>query len=126
MERNLAYVPGTDRSQRFDLYYSAAAANAAPFVVFIHGGGFIEGDKAAIAGGEHPAPVILSELMTRGYVVASSTTVSPAKRLSLPRSRTVRQRSVSSAPTPRGSGWPRSVSASSGRAQEATSLRCSA
>jgi acetyl esterase/lipase len=71
MERNLPYVQGADRSQRFDLYYSAAAANAAPFVVFIHGGGFLEGDKMGIASGEHPSHAILSELMARGYVVAS-------------------------------------------------------
>jgi triacylglycerol lipase len=42
--RDIAY--GSDERHRLDVYLPVGAAGSAPVVVFLHGGGFIRGDKA--------------------------------------------------------------------------------
>lgn len=44
VNRNVAY--GTDRRQRVDVYLPAARTRPVPFVAFLHGGGWRNGDKA--------------------------------------------------------------------------------
>ena len=69
--RNLLYVEGGDDSQRLDLYFSTANLRPAPLAIFVHGGGFFEGDKAGIGAPTLPPFFVLTELLSRGYVVAS-------------------------------------------------------
>ncbi len=45
VERDLAY--GSDERQRLDLFIPTAADGARPVVAFVHGGGFVGGDKGA-------------------------------------------------------------------------------
>lgn len=62
--RNIAY--GKDPAQRFDLYLPAGAKNV-PVVFFVHGGGWVIGDKAnaGIAN-------TLAHWLPKGYAVVSS------------------------------------------------------
>ncbi|MCA9057281.1 MAG: alpha/beta hydrolase [Planctomycetaceae bacterium] len=63
MERDLAYVPNGDESQRLDLYLPEKAADhPLPLVVHIHGGGWRAGSKF---------PCSFVFLVNQGYVVAS-------------------------------------------------------
>lgn len=43
LERDLAY--GTDPRQRLDVHAAAGPGQPAPVVLFVHGGGFVRGDK---------------------------------------------------------------------------------
>jgi acetyl esterase/lipase len=60
--RDIPYVVGGDEHQRLDLYLPEAGGAACPLVVWIHGGGWLGGDKASC-----PA----KWLSARGYAVAS-------------------------------------------------------
>lgn len=64
VERDLAYA-SISQAERLDLYLPAGGTPPHPVILFIHGGGFISGDKAD--GQEAPA----LEGLTRGYAVAS-------------------------------------------------------
>ena len=62
IHRNLTYAVRGGRSQRLDLYVPAAP-RPAPIVVWIHGGGWIAGDKAY--------RVLVRDLTRDGFAVAS-------------------------------------------------------
>jgi acetyl esterase len=47
-QRDLAYLPN-ERSARLDVYRPARHSNPLPVVVWVHGGGFMSGDKAHVA-----------------------------------------------------------------------------
>ncbi len=59
---DVEYVAGGGAPQSLDVYVPAGATGALPLVAYIHGGGWIEGDKAYCAA---------LPLLKRGYVVAS-------------------------------------------------------
>lgn len=60
-ERDLAY--GDDPKQRIDLYFPKAAPAKAPVFLFIHGGGFREGDRAQYG-------YVAAPLAARGVITA--------------------------------------------------------
>jgi len=63
MERDLAYIPDGDVSQKLDLYLpEETPEHPLPLIVHIHGGGWQ-------GGGKFPSPFI--EMALRGYAVAS-------------------------------------------------------
>jgi acetyl esterase/lipase len=62
VERDLEYVKDGHERNRLDLYLPEKADARLPLVVWIHGGGWTQGDKA-------PCP--LAWLVPKGYVVAS-------------------------------------------------------
>lgn len=75
--RDLAYDPA-DPDGRLDLYAPAGAAGPLPTVVWVHGGGFISGDKADIA---NYARVLAGQ----GFAVASvQYTIAPEARYPTP------------------------------------------
>jgi acetyl esterase/lipase len=59
---DISYVPHGGRSQTLDLYVPDLPATPQPVMVWIHGGGWFSGDKAAPPG---------MGLLQRGFVVAS-------------------------------------------------------
>jgi acetyl esterase/lipase len=61
-EYDVEYVPGGGKSQALDVYYPAKADKPLPIAIFIHGGGWVSGDKGG-------CPLV--PLTQRGYVVAS-------------------------------------------------------
>ncbi|MDA3646794.1 alpha/beta hydrolase [Saccharopolyspora indica] len=63
--RDLAYAT-TSPAQKLDLYLPQQKSGAAPLIILIHGGGFIQGDKAQ-PGDLH----VVSAQLSRGYAVAS-------------------------------------------------------
>ena len=69
--RNVQYVEGGIEAQRLDLYFSSANLTPAPLAVYLHGGAFSSGDKLRIAARNGQPYFVLSELLSRGYVVAS-------------------------------------------------------
>jgi acetyl esterase/lipase len=64
--RDVDYCGSGDSAQKMDIYYPASQSAAMPLAVYIHGGGWVEGDKAS---GE--ADAYFQELLKRGYVVIS-------------------------------------------------------
>ena len=62
VERNLEYVKDGHERNRLDLYLPEKADGPLPLVVWIHGGGWTQGDKA-------PCPLL--PLVPKGYAVAS-------------------------------------------------------
>ncbi|HEY1922835.1 MAG TPA: alpha/beta hydrolase [Tepidisphaeraceae bacterium] len=60
--RDIAYVPHAGRSQLLDIYVPNVSTAPRPLMIWIHGGGWSTGDKAAPPG---------MGLLLRGYVVAS-------------------------------------------------------
>ena len=64
--RDVVYGNGGGIDLKLDLYYSTAPFDPAPLIVFIHGGGFIGGDKAFVTNYAE-----FGELMAKGYAVAS-------------------------------------------------------
>ncbi len=69
--RNLQYVGNGVASQRLDLYFSEANLAPAPLAIYMHGGAFSSGDKLRIASRNAQPYLVLAELLSRGYVVAS-------------------------------------------------------
>jgi acetyl esterase/lipase len=61
-ERDLEYVKGGHERNRLDLYLPEKAEGPLPLVVWIHGGGWTQGNKA-------PCPLVW--LVPKGYAVAS-------------------------------------------------------
>lgn len=72
---NLVFLP-EDRPERLDLYvtYRRDFKVRRPGVLFIHGGGFVKGDKA-----EHRSASVSADLARAGYVVVSCNYVLGAK-----------------------------------------------
>ena len=64
--KDIVYGSGGGQELRLDLYYSTAGFEPAPLVVYIHGGGFVGGDKADLA-----YYLEFSELLAKGYSIAS-------------------------------------------------------
>jgi acetyl esterase/lipase len=62
IERNLAYVADGHERHRLDLYLPEKGAGPFPVVIWLHGGGWVRGDKANC----HAAP-----LVARGYAAVS-------------------------------------------------------
>lgn len=62
--RDLAYVPHGHNHQKLDLYLPENAQTPTPLVVWIHGGGWVDGDKAG-------CPPLTSGFLQRGYAAAS-------------------------------------------------------
>jgi acetyl esterase/lipase len=62
VERNLAYAADGHERHRLDLYLPEKGAGPFPVVIWLHGGGWIRGDKANC----HAAP-----LVARGYAAVS-------------------------------------------------------
>jgi acetyl esterase/lipase len=62
VERNLEYVANGHERHRLDLYLPEKGAGSFPVVIWLHGGGWIRGDKANC----HAAP-----LVAKGYVAVS-------------------------------------------------------
>jgi acetyl esterase/lipase len=71
VDRDIPYVEAGHPSQRLDLYFSAVSLRPAPLAVYIHGGAFFAGDKFEIAAPGTPFAIMLGELLSRGYTVAS-------------------------------------------------------
>ncbi|MHC1785440.1 MAG: alpha/beta fold hydrolase [Anaerolineaceae bacterium] len=57
---------GRDAAQKMDIYYPTNQSAAMPAVVYVHGGGWVEGDKSSLE-----AKSYIEELLNRGYVVFS-------------------------------------------------------
>jgi acetyl esterase/lipase len=62
--RDTAY--GLDPAQKMDIHYPSGQSAAMPAVVYVHGGGWVEGDKTSPEADE-----FIDELLGRGYVVFS-------------------------------------------------------
>ena len=60
---NLQYGDGTNTANLLDIYLPEKFENPVPLVVWIHGGGWAQGDKS-------PAPQFM-QLLSRGFAVAS-------------------------------------------------------
>jgi acetyl esterase/lipase len=60
--RDLSYVENGHERNRLDLYLPAKADKASPLVLWIHGGGWLAGDKK---------PCLMAWLTLKGYAVAS-------------------------------------------------------
>jgi len=60
--RNLEYVPGGHERNRLDLYLPEKAARPLPVIVWIHGGGWTNGDKARVP---------IASFATNGYAIAA-------------------------------------------------------
>ena len=60
--KGVPYIPGAQRSQQLDIYRPRAGAQRAPVLVYIHGGGWVLGDKR-----EQGLPMML-HLAARGWV----------------------------------------------------------
>jgi acetyl esterase/lipase len=63
--RNLEYVPGGGRANSLDLYRPRPPAGPLPVILYIHGGGWSEGDKAEARGALQQA------LVARHFALAS-------------------------------------------------------
>jgi acetyl esterase/lipase len=61
---DIAY--GSDSAQKMDIYYPANQSAAMPAVVYVHGGGWVEGDKSSLEANSYT-----DELLNRGYVIFS-------------------------------------------------------
>ncbi len=57
---------GPDRAQKMDIHFITGQSDAMPAVVYIHGGGWVEGDKSS-----PEADIYIKELLKRGYVIFS-------------------------------------------------------
>lgn len=67
VQRNVVYSRVGGTALTMDIYYPSSVTNAKhPAVMYIHGGGWVMGDKSML--GLMPGP---SELVRRGYLVAS-------------------------------------------------------
>lgn len=64
IERDVAYGP--DKRQRVDIYRPAGSPEGRPVLLYIHGGGWVSGDKRT------QALTLLHEAARRGYVVVSA------------------------------------------------------
>jgi acetyl esterase/lipase len=63
---DIVYGTGGGQELLLDLYYSTAGFEPAPLVVYIHAGGFVNGDKQDIADYAE-----FGELLSKGYAIAS-------------------------------------------------------
>lgn len=63
---DISYCDSGDSAQKMDIYYPTSQSSAMPLLVYIHGGGWVEGDKAS---GE--SNTFFNELLDRGYVIIS-------------------------------------------------------
>jgi acetyl esterase/lipase len=61
---DIAY--GSNTAQKMDVYYPPDQSIVMPAVVYVHGGGWVEGDKSSLE-----AKSYIDELLNRGYVVFS-------------------------------------------------------
>ncbi len=66
VQRNIVYKADGDWALEMDIYLPASAGEAAPVLVYAHGGGWYTGDKTTGAGQED-----IPELVARGYAVAA-------------------------------------------------------
>jgi acetyl esterase/lipase len=66
VEKDVTYGIAGNVSLKMDIYYPKTAPGALPVAMYVHGGGWIGGDKAAGAGVNE-----IPEMMKRGYLVAS-------------------------------------------------------
>ncbi|WP_337034378.1 alpha/beta hydrolase [Paenibacillus illinoisensis] len=62
--KDVAYIEGGRSNSMMDIYYPSAATELLPVVLWVHGGGWVLGDKKDIA-------VYAMELAERGFVVVS-------------------------------------------------------
>lgn len=64
--KDLTYGHADGIALKLDIYYPKTAAGAVPAVVYVHGGGWTQGDKAIGAGTEE-----IPEMVSRGYLAAA-------------------------------------------------------
>ncbi len=57
---------GADPAQMMDIFYPVEQKTSMPVVVYVHGGGWVEGDKSSPEAADY-----IDELLNRGYVVFS-------------------------------------------------------
>jgi acetyl esterase/lipase len=63
---DVVYGSGGGVDLKLDLYYSTAPFDPAPVIIYIHGGGFVNGDKADVT-----SYAEFGELLARGYAIAA-------------------------------------------------------
>lgn len=66
VERDITYGSAGGVALKLDIYYPRAVSGAVPAVVYVHGGGWTQGDKSGGAGA-----IEIPELVARGFLVAS-------------------------------------------------------
>jgi len=66
VERDITYGVADGIALKMDIYYPKEASGAVPAVLYVHGGGWITGNKTAGAG-----VLEIPELVSRGYLVAA-------------------------------------------------------
>ncbi|WP_226846821.1 alpha/beta hydrolase [Dehalogenimonas etheniformans] len=65
VDRDVVFGTGGPIALRMDVYYPKAATGPVPAIIYVHGGGWVGGDKNEIP------PGYTGELTSRGYLVAS-------------------------------------------------------
>ena len=66
IEYDITYANVSDVALKMDIYYPESADKAVPALVYVHGGGWVSGDKASGIGIK-----LIPELVSRGYLVAA-------------------------------------------------------
>jgi acetyl esterase/lipase len=65
VDKDIVYGSGDFIPLKMDIYYPKVASGIVPAIVYVHGGGWIGGDKSDIPSG------YVTELVSRGYLVVS-------------------------------------------------------